>query len=130
MVSLPLNLGLKNVKTSNERAEVIGQGKLRESFDVACARAVGKLNLLCELCLPLVKVGGVFLAMKSQTTSAELEEAKNAISLLGAELDRVASYQLTDGGEVLERTIVIIKKVKPTPKTYPRNNSQISKKPL
>lgn len=124
------HLGLKNVKTSNERAEVLGQGKLRESFDVACARAVGKLNLLCELCLPLVKVGGVFLAMKSQTTGAELEEAKNAIALLGAELDSVASYQLTDGGEVLERTIVIIKKVKPTPKIYPRNNSQISKKPL
>ena len=82
-------LGLRNVSVSNERAEVIGQGKLRESFDVACARAVGRLNLICELCLPLVKVGGAFLAMKSVSTNEELDEAQNAISTLGGKVERV-----------------------------------------
>lgn len=123
-------LGLRNVSVSNERAEVIGQGKLRESFDIACARAVGRLNLICELCLPLVKVGGAFLAMKSVSTNEELDEAQNAISALGGKVERVFSYTLTNGTEVLERSIIVIKKVKETPRTYPRNNSQISKKPL
>ena len=123
-------LGLRNVSVSNERAEVIGQGKLRESFDFACARAVGRLNLICELCLPLVKVGGAFLAMKSVSTNEELDEAQNAISALGGKVERVFSYTLTNGTEVLERSIIVIKKVKETPRTYPRNNSQISKKPL
>ena len=58
-------LNLKGVSVSNERAEVLGQGPLREDFDIACARAVGRLNLICELCMPLVKVGGCFLAMRS-----------------------------------------------------------------
>ena len=124
-------LGLDNVCVTNERAEEMGQSKEhRESYDIACARAVGRLNLICELCLPLVKVGGKFLAMKSQSTREELEEAKRAIELLGGKLERVCEYTLTDGNEVLERTIVVIKKVKNTPPSYPRNNSQISKKPL
>ena len=123
-------LGLNNVCVSNERAEVLGQGPLRESFDYVTARAVGKLNLLCELCLPLVKVGGAFLAMKAQTTSAEIKEAENAIKILGARLERVYSYTLTDGNEALERAIIVIRKISSTPSKYPRNNSQISKKPL
>lgn len=123
-------LGLDNVRVSNERAEVLGQGKMRESFDFATARAVGRLNLICELCLPLVKVGGVFLAMKSLTTKEELDEAQRAISLLGGKVEKVHSYTLTNGSEELERTIVVIKKIAKTPTTYPRNNSQISKKPL
>lgn len=124
-------LGLENVNVSNERAEEMGQNpSLRESFDIATARAVGRLNLICELCLPLVKVGGKFLAMKSLSTNEELEEAKRAIELLGGEVEEVKEYSLTDGQEIANRTIVIIKKIKPTPKQYPRNNSQISKKPL
>ena len=123
-------LGFANVSVSNERAEVLGQGSARESFDIACARAVGRLNLISELCLPLVKVGGVFLAMKSQTTTEELNEAKRAIELCGGEVERVISYTLTNGQESLERTIAVIRKIKKTPQMYPRNNSQISKKPL
>ncbi len=123
-------LGLNNISVSNERAEAIGQGPLRESFDVACARAVGRLNLICELCLPLVKVGGHFLAMKSLTTNQELEEAKRAISTLGGSVERVFSYTLTNDKEEIERSIIVIKKVSQTPIKYPRNNSQISKKPL
>ena len=123
-------LGLDNVSVSNERAEVLGQGKLRESFDFATARAVGKLNLITELCLPLVKVGGAFLAMKSVTTNEELAEAQRAIALLGGKVERVFSYTLTDGSEKIERSIIVIRKIAKTPSTYPRNNSQISKKPL
>ena len=123
-------LGLTNERVSNERAEVLGQGKLRESFDIVTARAVGKLNLISELCLPLVKVGGAFLAMKALTTEGELNEAMGAIELLGGKVERVVSYTLTNGDEEIQRTIIEIRKIKPTPPKYPRNNSQIAKKPL
>lgn len=124
-------LGLDNVQVSNARAEEMGQSaQFRQSFDVVTARAVGRLNLISELCLPLVKVGGCFLAMKSLSTDEELSEAKRAIELLGGEVESVNSYTLTDGAEEIERTIIVIRKVKPTPIAYPRNNSQIAKKPL
>ena len=123
-------LGLTNESVSNERAEVLGQSDKREKFDVVTARAVGRLNLISELCLPLVKVGGSFLAMKSLSTDEELEEAKKAIELLGGKVEKVFSYTLTDGNEEIDRSIVVIKKVKNTPPKYPRNNSQIAKKPL
>ena len=122
---------LDKITVSNRRAEDLGKdSKYREAFDIASARAVGKLNLLCELCLPLVKVGGAFIAMKSKTPGEELSEAENAISLLGGKCERVINYTLTNGLESLERTIVIIRKQTLTPLKYPRNNSQISKKPL
>lgn len=123
-------LGLKNESVSNERAEVLGQGDKREKFDIVTARAVGRLNLISEFCLPLVKVGGAFLAMKSLSTNEELEEAKKAIELLGGKVEKVFSYTLTDGNEEIDRSIVVIRKIKNTPPKYPRNNSQIAKKPL
>lgn len=117
--------------TSNRRAEELGKDQeYRENFDIVTARAVGRLNLLSELCLPLVKVGGAFISMKAQTTNEELSEAENAIELLGGKVERVVNYTLTNGSECLDRAIVVIRKVKPTPKAYPRNNSQIAKKPL
>ncbi len=129
--SCALMLGLDNVSSSNIRAEELGTDKLyRESFDVACARGVGRLNLICELCLPLVKVGGRFIAMKSLTAPLELDEAQNAISTLGGVVENVLYYTLSDGNEELSRAIIIIKKQAHTPPKYPRNNSQISKKPL
>ena len=88
------------------------------------------LNLLLELCLPLVRVGGYFIAMKALTAPDEIDEAKNALCTLGASVDRVINYTLTDGSETLSRSIIIIKKTTHTPPKYPRNNSQISKKPL
>lgn len=119
------------VDTSNRRAEDLGKDQeYREKFDIVTARAVGKLNLICELCLPLVKIGGAFISMKAQTTTEELKEAENAISLLGGKVERVYNYTLTNGSEKLDRAIVVIRKVSQTPKAYPRNNSQISKKPL
>lgn len=124
-------LGLDNITVSSRRAEELGQDKaFRESFDTVTARAVARLNTLCELCLPLVKVGGYFIAMKSQSTSEEVDEAKAGIELLGGKIEDVYTYTLTGGDETVERTIVKIKKVKSTPPKYPRNNSQISKKPL
>lgn len=124
-------LGLDNIRVSNARAEELGQDKkYREAFDVVTARAVGRLNLICELCLPLVKVGGCFLAMKSLSTKEELDEASRAITLLGGNVEEIKEYSLTDGKETVERTIVVIRKVKSTPDKYPRNNSQIAKKPL
>jgi 16S rRNA (guanine527-N7)-methyltransferase len=68
--------------------------------------------------------------MKAQTTNEELSEAENAIALLGGKVEKVYNYTLTNGTECLDRAIVVIRKVKPTPKAYPRNNSQIAKKPL
>ena len=125
------HLGLSNVSVSSRRAEELGQdGEYREKFDIVTARAVARLNVLCELCLPLLKIGGKFIAMKSLTTEEELSEAKNAIALVGGEVEGVERYTLSDGKETLERTIVVIKKVKKTPEKYPRNNSQIAKKPL
>ena len=124
-------LGLDNITVSSRRAEELGQDKsFRESFDTVTARAVARLNTLCELCLPLVKIGGYFIAMKSQSTSEEVDEAKAGIELLGGKIEDVYTYTLTGGDETVERTIVKIKKVKSTPPKYPRNNSQISKKPL
>lgn len=124
-------LGLNNVSVSSRRAEELGQDEnYRESFDVVSARAVARLNVLCELCLPLLRVGGVFISMKAQTATEELDEAMGAIEKLGGRLEKIDHYTLTDGTEAIERAIIVIKKVSKTPRTYPRNNSQISKKPL
>ncbi|MBQ3041322.1 MAG: 16S rRNA (guanine(527)-N(7))-methyltransferase RsmG [Clostridia bacterium] len=124
-------LGLDNVSVSSRRAEELGQDKkYREAFDIVTARAVARLNILCELCVPLLKVGGKFIAMKSLTTEEELEEAKNAILQVGAEVKSVDRYTLKNDTEILDRTIIVIEKVKQTPSKYPRNNSQIAKKPL
>ena len=83
-------LGLDNITVSSRRAEELGQDKaFRESFDTVTARAVARLNTLCELCLPLVKIGGYFIAMKSQSTGEELDEAKAGIELLGGKIEDV-----------------------------------------
>lgn len=125
------NIGLANLTVASLRAEEMGRDPgYREKFDVVTARAVGKLNLISELCLPLVKVGGIFIAMKSLGAKEELEDAKNAIELLGGRVKDEISYSLTNGKEALSRTLIIIEKIKSTDKKYPRNNSQISKKPL
>lgn len=124
-------LGLENVSSSNARAEVLGQDKEhREKYDLVCARGVGRLNLILELCLPLVKVGGAFVAMKSLTAAEELDEAKNAINLLGACVERIFEYTLKNENEELSRAIIVFRKTSHTPPKYPRNNSQIAKKPL
>ena len=109
-----------------ERAEVLGQNsEYREKYSVATARAVAPLNVLCEYCLPLVRVGGYFIALKG--VQDEVEDANNAIETLGGELESNVSYKLPDGST---RSMVIIKKISQTPTEYPRKSKKISTKPL
>ncbi len=98
----------------------------RERYDIAVSRAVARLNVLCELCLPLVRVGGSFLAMKASAAEEELDEARRAVAVLGGRVRTVASYEL--GG--LTRRVVIIDKLRPTPAAYPRRFAKIKQKPL
>lgn len=109
------------------RAEEAGQAELREQFDVAVARAVSRLSVLCEYCLPLVKVGGFFAALKGSGCKEELDEAKTAIKTLGGRLEKAAEYTLPNGDG---RTLVIIRKVSETPKKYPRQQGKIKAFPL
>ena len=100
----------------------------RERFDLAVSRAVAPLNVLCELSLPLVRVGGSFLAMKSVDCGGELQSAKSAISQLGGQLEGCEDYTIP-GTDVTHR-VVRIRKVRPTPKTFPRAFAKIKKNPL
>ncbi|RIA75659.1 16S rRNA (guanine527-N7)-methyltransferase [Anaeroplasma bactoclasticum] len=120
-------LGLTNVLALHQRAEDFAKEK-RESFDYVTARAVARLNVLSELCLPLVRVGGSFIAMKGQGGKDELEEAKKAIDTLGGKLEKVISLELPDNAGA--RDILIIKKIKETPKKYPRAFAKIKERPL
>lgn len=121
------DLGFDDVACVHGRAEEFAQAH-RESFDLVTSRAVADLQLLSELCLPLVKPGGAFLAMKSVECGPELERAARAIELLGGRVERTADYQIP-GTEVVHR-LVIIKKVAQTPKKYPRAFAKIKKNPL
>ena len=98
----------------------------RETYDVATSRAVARLNILLELTAPYVKVGGKVLAMKGTAAMEELEEAKNAISKLGLKLEKVAQFPVEDTAH----TVIVLKKVRPTPPRYPRRYAQIKKAPL
>lgn len=121
------SLGL-TAEVLHTRAEEAGQNKeYREKFDIVCSRAVAALNVLCEYCLPFVKVGGVFLAMKGAKAQEEIADAKAAIKTLGGKIVAEKSFTLSDGGE---RTIVVIKKISQVPPKYPRVSAQIAKKPL
>ena len=120
-------LGLQGVEFAKERAEEAARKVWREVFDVASARAVAALPVLCEYCLPLVKVGGVFIAMKGPDAAAETEASKNALHKLGGKLEEVRAFTLPDGST---RNLVIIRKISQTPTVYPRNGGKIAKKPL
>ena len=122
-------LPVPGAKTLWGRAEELAQDTaLRESFDIATARAVANLRQLAEYCLPFVKVGGVFLPMKAGDIEAELGEAKNAVGTLGGRLERVYSYILPGEGAVM--SVPVIRKVRKTDAKYPRRQAQIVKKPL
>lgn len=118
-------LGLE-AQPIHERAEAAGQDEnYREKFDLATARAVAPMNVLAEYCLPFVKVGGYFVALKG--SNDDTEEAKNAIATLGGEIVDNISYKL-NGTE--SRSIVVIKKISQTPTQFPRKSKKISTKPL
>ena len=118
-------LGLE-AQLIHERAEAAGQDEnYREKFDLATARAVAPMNVLAEYCLPFVKVGGYFVALKG--SNDDTEEAKNAIATLGGEVVDNISYKL-NGTE--PRSIVVIKRISQTPTQFPRKSKKISTKPL
>ena len=119
-------LNLKNVKVINGRAEEYSlKNEFREKFTGVSARAVARLNILAEYCIPFVKIGGFFVAYKGDVDS-ELNEARKAFSVLGGELKSVDKTELFGA----KRAVVFVKKIKPTEKKYPRSNGKIRKSPL
>ena len=100
---------------------------MREKFDIVCARAVAQLNTLCEYCLPFIKTGGKFVAYKG-VAQQEIEEAVNAVKVLGGEIENVYNYVLPeDSGK---RSLIVIRKIKSTPSIYPRGQGKERKNPL
>lgn len=129
LAELSAQLGTDPVECIHGRAEE--QALLdgyRDSYDLAVSRAVADLRILAELCLPFVKVGGRFLAMKSDNCQEEVEHAGRAISKLGGQLRPMAQYQVP--GTEITRRVVIVEKIRPTPKGYPRRFSRMKKTPL
>ncbi|GAX06127.1 16S rRNA methyltransferase GidB [Secundilactobacillus pentosiphilus] len=124
------DLGLDGVNVYHARAEEFGgkRSEHREAYDVVTARAVARMSVLSELCLPLVKLHGQFIALKAQQTESELAHSQSAIATLGGKLSLDQSFTLPESGD--ERHIVVIDKVKPTPKRYPRKAGTPNKEPL
>ena len=121
------DLTLTDVDCVHARAEEFA-AKKRESFDIVTSRAVANLQMLSELCLPLVKVGGYFLSMKAVDSDQELADAKHAIEVLGGQVEKVETYAIP-GTDVSHR-LIFIKKIKETGKKYPRAFAKIKKNPL
>ena len=114
----------------HKRAEEAGKiREMREKYDIATARAVAKMNTLCEYCIPLIKMKGQFVAMKGPGLDDEIIEAENAIEILGCEIEKKASFILPDE-EKSERNIVVLRKYNFTPKEFPRHGNKISKSPI
>ena len=121
--------GVDSITTVHGRAEEFALEKgFRDSFDFAAARAVADLRVLCELCLPFVKVGGHFLAMKSTGSDQELADAAHAVKLLGGKVVQVEDYPIP-GTEITHR-LIVVEKLAPTLKGYPRRWAKIQKEPL
>ena len=121
-------LGFENFEVLNGRAEELGKKEeYREKFDIVTARAVAGLNVLCEYCLPFVKIGGIFVAYKGEAEE-EIKEAENAIKVLGGKIETVKDFILSKKSG--RRNIIVIKKVSETPSLYPRGNGKERKNPL
>ena len=120
-------LGLEGVEFAKERAEEAARKTWREQFDLASARAVAALPVLAEYCLPLVRVGGAFIAMKGASAAEELEAAQGAIRRLGGRYSQTRAFHLP-GGDA--RSLVVVQKISQTPTAYPRNGGKIAKAPL
>ncbi|WP_315071818.1 16S rRNA (guanine(527)-N(7))-methyltransferase RsmG [uncultured Clostridium sp.] len=122
-------IGISNVTTIHSRAEDGARdGNLRERFDIATSRAVANMSVLSELCLPYVKNGGSFIALKGPSVDQEIEESINAISILGGKLIEVCEVNIE--GTELKHNLVVVKKVKECAKIYPRKAGLITKNPL
>jgi len=122
-------LGLSEVKTLHGRAEDYARpDKLREQYDLSVSRAVANLSALSEYCLPYVKPGGKFIAYKSEKLSEEIMDAKGAIELLGGRIEKTIDFLLP--GTDINRSLLVIDKVKKTPGKYPRKAGYPAKEPL
>lgn len=122
-------LGLKNIEAVHARVEEFGKNKeYREKFDIATSRAVANLSTLSEYMIPLVKVGGKCVCMKGKEVEQELQDAKNAINVLGGKAVDKVEFQLLDND--INRSIICISKVKSTPSKYPRKPGTPSKEPI
>lgn len=123
------DLDLQGVQTVHARAEEQSHTpEFRECFDFVSARAVADLRVLCELCLPYVRPGGYFLAMKSVESGEELERASHAVRTLGGTVEAVHDYEIP-GTEVRHR-LAVLKKIQKTPNKYPRTFAKVKKNPL
>jgi len=121
-------MGVTDFDAVASRAEDAAKSDMREAYDIVTARAVARLSVLAELCIPFIKVGGYFISMKGAAAEEEVKEAENAIKKLGCKFCKIVPYTISDLPD--KRFLVIYKKISSTPAIYPRNFSQISKKPL
>lgn len=123
------SLNLQGIKAIHGRAEEIAkQSEYREAFDIGVSRAVSNLSALSEYCIPYIRVGGIFVSYKSDSIEEELENSKNAISILGGEIGKVDKFQLN--GTDIGRSLIEIKKKRSTSKKYPRKAGTPTKEPL
>lgn len=122
-------LGLSGIETVHGRAEELSRKKeYRESYDIAVSRAVASLNTLLEYCIPFVKVGGYFIAMKGPEVDEEIEMSKNALEKLGGELEKRIDVKLPQSD--ITHNLLFIRKISKTPSVYPRGKGNPKKKPL
>lgn len=123
-------MGLTNVTAFSGRAELLGRGEWRDSFDVVTARAVAALPMLCELCAPFCRVGGQLLALKGRTAAEELEASRHAIGELKCKVSFTKEYEIGEGADTQGRGIILLRKTAPTPEAYPRPYARIKSRPL
>ncbi len=119
--------GMNNITCIHGRAEEFGKKEgYREEYDMAVSRAVANMTVLCEYCLPFVKVGGCFVALKAEGAEEEISDAKTMIETLGGKIEDMISVSLPQSD--ITRLIVVVRKVKKTPEKYPRRADKIKKK--
>lgn len=122
-------LGLHGIQAVHGRAEEMARKPVqREKFDIAVSRAVANMTVLAEYCIPFVKTGGYFIAMKGPSSESEIEESKTAINILGGKIKNVVETSMLQPD--MNHRLVIVEKIKSTMGKYPRNAGQIEKKPL
>lgn len=118
-------LDLKDTRAVHTRAEDFANEN-RESYDVVVSRAVANMSTLSELCIPFLKTGGIFIALKGPKADKELEDAQNAINILGGKVKKIDRFEIDDN----DRVNIIVEKVHPSKKIYPRSKNQPKKNPL
>ena len=123
-------MGLSNLRAVVGRAEVLGRGEWRDSFDIVTARAVAALPMLCELCAPFCRVGGHLVALKGRTAAEELAASRHAIGELKCKVSFTKEYKIGEGESMQGRGIILLEKTARTPNAYPRPFARIKSRPL